>query len=213
MPKGYAARRDGRFTQLYRTHMRGLRPAPSMATPQPRMENSMETNNDNTSTAQPRRQGRRWMKRFAIGSAIAVAIAGTTFAIFGHRHGWHHGGPVDPARVEAHVDWMLKRFYSRIDATDEQKQKIGPIVQAAAKDLLPMREQLRAARGKAAALLEAPTVDRAAVEQLRLDQMKLADDASKRLTQALADTAEVLTPAQRRELAERLGRFSRHRAA
>lgn len=169
----------------------------------------MDTSSDNTT--QPRRPGRRWMKRFAIGSAIAIAIAGT-FAFFGHRHGWHRGGPVDPARVEAHVDWMLKRFYSRIDATDEQKQKIGPIVKAAAKDLLPMREQLRAARGKAAALLEAPTVDRAAVEQLRLDQMKLADDASKRLTQALADTAEVLTPAQRRELAERLGRFSRHRA-
>ncbi len=170
----------------------------------------METKPENTpsapAVAAPARKGRRWGRRFAIGSLIAIAAAGIGFKLF-HHHGWHRGAS-DPAQMESHVNWMLKRFYSRIDATDAQKQKISPIVQAAARDLLPLRERLRAARGQAATLLEAPAFDRAAVEALRQDQMKLADEASKRLAQAIADTAEVLTPEQRRELAARLGRHA-----
>jgi len=115
---------------------------------------------------------------------------------------------VDPARVDAHVDRMLRHFYAEVDATEEQKQKLGPIVKAAAKDLLPMREKLREARGRAHELLDSGVVDRAAIERLRAEQVKLADDGSRRLTQALADAAEVLTPAQRKGIAGHLGRFA-----
>ena len=47
-------------------------------------------------------------------------------------------------------------------------------------------------------------VDRAAIEALRAEQLALADAASKRFAQALGDTAEVLTPEQRRKIDDRL---------
>jgi protein CpxP len=162
----------------------------------------------NTQPAKPRR---RWFRRIAIGSLLAAVAAGIGWKLGAH-HGWHHQrgwhGPVDPARVDARMDRMLERFYKRISATAEQKQKLGPIVKTAAKDLLPLREQIRSARQRAFALLDSATVDRAAIESLRAEQLKLADDASKRLTQAIGDAAEVLSPAQRKDLAARIARFT-----
>ncbi len=52
-----------------------------------------------------------------------------------------------------------------------------------------------------------PSVDRAALEALRADQLQMAEQASRRFTQALADAADVLTPEQRKQLAERAGRW------
>jgi Spy/CpxP family protein refolding chaperone len=70
-----------------------------------------------------------------------------------------------------------------------------------------MRDRMRDARLQAATLLAQPTIDRAALEALRANQLQLAEQASRRLTQALADVADVLTPEQRKQLAERAGRW------
>ena len=67
------------------------------------------------------------------------------------------------------------------------------------------------ARRQAVELLSRESVDRAALETLRADQLRLADQASMRFTQALADVADVLTPEQRKQLAERIGRWHGHR--
>src|SRR5207247_1603810 len=66
-------------------------------------------------------------------------------------------------------------------------------------------------RRQAVELLSQQHVDRAALESLRADQLKLAENASQRLTQALADVADVLTPEQRQQLAERINRRHGHR--
>jgi periplasmic protein CpxP/Spy len=105
---------------------------------------------------------------------------------------------------------MLKHLYVEIDATDLQKQQLGPIVKAAARDLLPMRERMHNARQQAVALLSQPTIDRAALEGLRANQVQAAEEASKRFTRALADIADVLTPEQRKQIAERIGRWRGH---
>ncbi|MFN9773200.1 MAG: Spy/CpxP family protein refolding chaperone [Burkholderiales bacterium] len=107
---------------------------------------------------------------------------------------------------------MADRVVSAVDGTPEQKLKLQGIAQAAMTDLAPLREQARAARRDGIALLSAAAIDRGAIEALRAKQMGLADGASKRLAQAMADTAEVLTPEQRVKLAERMqkraGRWS-----
>ena len=61
----------------------------------------------------------------------------------------------------------------------------------------------RAGRHSIEALTQ-ETVDREALETLRQNKLATADRASQRLLTALADAAEVLTPAQRQELVEEL---------
>ena len=155
---------------------------------------------------------RRFFKRAAIATLIGGIAAGIGIKAFAHG-GWHRGGfmtgPLDPARVDEHLERMLKHLYVEIDATDEQKQKLAPIVKEAAKDLLPLREKTRDARRKALDLLTQDSIDRAAIETLRAEQLQLAEQASKRIAQTLADAAEVLTPAQRKELALRVERHRR----
>jgi Spy/CpxP family protein refolding chaperone len=156
---------------------------------------------------------RRFFKRAAIATligGIAVGIGIKAFAYGGGPGGWHRGGfmagPLDAAQVDEHLDRMLKHLYVEIDATDEQKQKLAPIVKQAVKDLLPLHEKMRDARKKALELLTQDGIDRAAIETLRVEHLQLAEQASRRVTQALADAAEVLTAAQRKELATRIER-------
>ena len=91
-----------------------------------------------------------------------------------------------------------------INATDGQREKLAVIAKSAAKDLLPMRETMRDARKQARELLGQPAVDRAALEKLRADQISTVDAMSKRLSAALGDAAEILTPEQRKELSKRM---------
>jgi Spy/CpxP family protein refolding chaperone len=101
-----------------------------------------------------------------------------------------------PGRIERGVD----RLGWAVDASSEQKQKINAITQKAADDIFELRAKHLEAR-KQVETLAAPTIDRAKLEALRADQMKLAETATKRVTDAVADVAEVLTPAQRADLA------------
>ena len=169
-----------------------------------------------TETTRPEPGADKPRRHFVRNVAIAAAIAGVASVVgikaFAHGHGgWHRGGfmgaAIDPAMMDEHLDRMLKHLYVEIDATDAQKQQLAPIVKAAARDLLPMRTQFHDARRQAVDLLSRERVDRAALEALRADQLRLAEQASSRFTQALADIADVLTPAQRKQLAKRIGRW------
>jgi periplasmic protein CpxP/Spy len=106
------------------------------------------------------------------------------------------------AVVEAHADRMVRHLSIEIDATAEQQEKLRAIVRDAVKDLLPMREKFMSARGTARDLLTQQTIDRAAIEKFRTDVIATHDAASKRLVQAVADVAEVLTPEQRRRISD-----------
>jgi Spy/CpxP family protein refolding chaperone len=136
---------------------------------------------------------------------LATLAGGIGFKAFGHGR-WQGHGPIDPADLEKRLDRMLKHFYVEIDATEAQKQRLEPIVKRAAKDLLPLRENLHAGRREAIELLSQDRVDPAALEALRAKQLGLAEDASRRLTHAIAEAAEVLTPEQRKGLAARFAR-------
>jgi Spy/CpxP family protein refolding chaperone len=159
---------------------------------------------------------RRFFRRAAIATLIGGIAAGigiTAFAHGGGLGGWRGGGMMsgahDPAAMEAHVERMLKHLYVEIDATEEQKQKLAPIVKQAAQELLPLRERMHEARRRGLELLTQETIDRGAIEALRAEQVQLAEQASSRIVRSLADAAEVLTPAQRRQLAQRVERHRR----
>lgn len=116
------------------------------------------------------------------------------------------GGQIDAAEIDKRVQFMTGRLARSIDATPEQSKQLTDIAKAAAKDLMPMHEKMRLVRTQAKELLGGATVDRAAIEKLRSEQIANMDEASKRISNALADAAEVLTPEQRKELSERMAR-------
>jgi Spy/CpxP family protein refolding chaperone len=132
---------------------------------------------------------------------LIVIAAGALLApgISGASRGWRHR---DPERVKQHVSMAADWILYKVEATDDQKSKVQSILDQTLDDLQafhPDREELHAqVRG----LLTAETIDRDAIERLRGEQLERFDVASKRISAAIADVAEVLTPAQRLELAE-----------
>jgi len=151
---------------------------------------------------------RRWLRGIAaLGGASLLGAA--AYAQMTRR-----GREMDAEEFAQRFDSRIGRFVRHVGGTPDQKDKLVAIARAALKDLQPLREQRRGARQRGMQLLAAPAIDRAALEQLRADQMRAADAASRRLLQAMADAAEVLTPEQRAKAAERLshrmGRMGRH---
>jgi periplasmic protein CpxP/Spy len=122
----------------------------------------------------------------------------------GFRHGGMFGGTFDPAQVENRADRMVRHLAVEIDATNEQQDKLRAVVKTTITDILPMREKAQAGRERARALLTQPTVNRADIEALRVEQMSLADAFSKRVAQAIGDASEILTPAQRQKIADHM---------
>ena len=119
-------------------------------------------------------------------------------------HGMMMNADASPADISAHVDHMLKHLYVEIDATAAQQAQIGPLVQQAVTDLLPLRSQLQAGHTQFLTALTQATVDRNSLEAAREAHLQLADTASKRIVQLLGDVGSVLTPAQRQALASHL---------
>jgi len=170
------------------------------------------------SQAAPKAPGRRrFWKRAGIVAAIGAALAGVGAGVFAHGGpgggwggpgGWHARGNMSPELRAKHLDLMIEHMLDGIDVTAEQKSRINEIVAAMVKDMEPFHAQRFEARREAMEILSRPTIDREAIEVFRAEKLKQADAASKRLTQGIADIAEVLTPEQRTELAEK---FSRRR--
>jgi protein CpxP len=166
-------------------------------------------------TVLPPSRGRRTGRIVALVIAAGLTGAAATSAFshgpgFGHGFGpggWHGrfmGGPMDAAQIEDRADRMVRHVAIEIDATTEQQDKLRALVKGAVKDLVPMRDKARDARAKARGLLTQDKVDRAEIEKFRAEQLALADAFSKRVSQAIGEAAEVLTPEQRRKLADRL---------
>jgi Spy/CpxP family protein refolding chaperone len=153
------------------------------------------------SGAAPRRRRSRWLTIALVG-AVLIAVAGSATAFFGRHHRWHDGD-LDPERVRYGVEWMLHDT----DPTDAQVDAITAIAIGAHEDLAGLKARHRAARGAFIAAFTADEVDPQAVEALRTEVLAMADEGVTRLTSALTAAAQQLTPAQRRELAERHRRF------
>jgi Spy/CpxP family protein refolding chaperone len=139
----------------------------------------------------------------------------------GHRGGHHwysrygddtdgpHGAPErEEARPLLAGPVLGSRFVqdalAQVNASDDQRAKVRDLMRAARNDIEVMRDHMPDLRTVAIDELGKPTIDRAALETLRADRQKVADEISKRMTQEAADVAEVFTPEQRATLAAEL---------
>jgi periplasmic protein CpxP/Spy len=136
-------------------------------------------------------------KRRAFKAIAAVA----TLGFLGKAVAQGMPGRGDPAAMaERRVDHLIKL----VNGSPEQKAKLLTLAQAAMADMKPLREQLMAARKRGMELLSAASIDRGAVEKLRSESAQLMDGISRRMSAHMMDAAEVLTPAQRTIVADKM---------
>jgi Spy/CpxP family protein refolding chaperone len=139
--------------------------------------------------------------------ALAGGLAQTASAMPGGagHGGGHHGGAM-----------MAGRMLDSVDASAEQKAQIQAIWQAARTDLRANSEARRALHERMRNLLAQPDIDAAAVEVVRQQMAAQHEQTSRRMTQAMIDASKVLTPEQRKQIAERMTQrramMERHRA-
>lgn len=162
----------------------------------------------NSKHAQPQRL-RRWTVAGLV-AATALTFGAAALHTSAQAHGMGGFGrlgggmaQMDPEVMGKRLEAMVAFRLADIDATPEQKSKITAILKGAANDLAPLRGKGREARQQMRQLLAAPTIDRAQIETLRIQQMQVAETVSRRMLQAMTDAAEVLTPEQRVQLAQK----------
>jgi protein CpxP len=114
-------------------------------------------------------------------------------------------GTTPPAHAHAGMapghsaDAMSQHLYSTLNVTDAQKAKLDPLMKQTATDFGDFHAQLGSGHDQIMTLLTANTVDRSALERMRAAKIREMDLVSKRLVDHLADVAEALTPAQRKQ--------------
>lgn len=128
-----------------------------------------------------------------------------------HRHG--HRGAAEMGQGLGHGmgmgmgmgnPRMMARMLDAVNATAEQRAQIKQISDAARADMKAQHDSGRKLRADSAALFAEPTVDARAAESLRQQMLARHDEASKRQLQTMLDISRVLTPEQRKTLAERM---------
>ena len=160
--------------------------------------------NTSNKSAQPMRPLFKRLAALALVVGVAVTAGVTAIAHTAGGGGWHHGHAVTASDVDAHVDAMLQHIYTEIDVTDAQKAQIDPLVKQAVAECAPLHERFRAAHVDMLALFGADRVDRDAIERVRSDNMRLADEATQRIARLVGDVADVLTVEQRKTLVARI---------
>jgi Spy/CpxP family protein refolding chaperone len=100
----------------------------------------------------------------------------------------------------------MGRMLDKVNATADQRAKIKAILDAARADLKPTIDAGRTLHQQLQTVFAQANIDARAVETLRQQIQANHDTASKRLTQAHLDAANVLTPEQRKTLADLLAK-------
>ncbi|MGA2495844.1 MAG: Spy/CpxP family protein refolding chaperone [Roseiarcus sp.] len=171
-----------------------LQPEPPIQAPQPKGARS---------GASP------WPRALALvgvlAGGVALGVGGAAAVAAGMDHmAWRQGAHL------TFVQRAVARALDSVGASAAQEAKVHDIVAAKFAEIAPKPDDHEALRKQALDLLAAPTIDRAAVERLRIDAVATFDAKSKALVGGLLDVADQLTPAQRAQLAAEVADMPRH---
>lgn len=157
-------------------------------------------------------RGRRWVRvalvatgatmALVIGGAMVLPIGEATAGFFGRHHDRH-----SPEAIREKADFVMGWVLSSVDATDEQEAQVSEILDRTLAELAPLRDAREVDRAAFVAAISGPTVNRAALQDLRAEKVADMTVASEQVVEALADIAEVLTQEQRDELIQMAARW------
>lgn len=158
--------------------------------------------------AQPRLQTLAAIAAVAAAAAFAQpapaqGLSGAPTAPHAMQHAMQHGG-LHQGMHQGMGGHHLARMLDVVKASPDQRSQIKTIMDAAHAELKAQREAGRGLQQQMQAALAAPNIDARQVETLRSQISAGRDAASKRMTQAMVDAARVLTPEQRKTLAEQM---------
>lgn len=171
-----------------------LQPEPPLQTPGPQ-------NRGNSFFSWPRTAG---VAIIALAFGLAIGAGGLAIGAGMDQFGWRQG--MHLAMIQQGASHML----DAIGANAAQEAKIHDIIAAKFAEIAPDPKQHEAMRKQALDLLSAPTIDRDAVEKMRVQAVANFDAKSKQLVGAVLDIADQLTPSQRTELAAHLNEMAQH---
>lgn len=153
-------------------------------------------------------------------AAVAATATATALAFGGGGMGHGMGGDGSMGGRGGHMGergrhgggHMMERVLDSADATKEQRTKIRQIMVAAEEDQRAARAGQQDDRGAMMNLLAQPKIDVAAIEKLRAQRVATHDASSKRMTQAMVEAANVLSPEQRKKVADQMAQMQHRRA-
>jgi periplasmic protein CpxP/Spy len=133
------------------------------------------------------------------GAALLVAVLGTVTLSAWAMPG-SHGGPGMGMMFGGRG---MERMLDSVNASAEQRTQIKAIAERTMADMKTQREAGKGLREQMLKAFAQPTVDANAVEALRAQMLQQHDQSSRRMTQAMIEVSRVLTPEQRKQLADR----------
>jgi periplasmic protein CpxP/Spy len=165
-----------------------------------------ERSNAGTRTQRLGRVSRRLLGGLAvlaIGSALTLSVAQ---AHGGGGPGGAGGGMFGGGPGGGFMAFRMNRVLDRAGASEAQKAQIKTIWEGLQPQLKAVHEQHRQLHQQLTQAMTAPNVDTAAVERLRQQGVALLDKTSGIVTQGLVQTANVLTPEQRKTIAAEMAK-------
>jgi Spy/CpxP family protein refolding chaperone len=170
------------------------------------MRNQATTDSSSSKQCNPgARRRRRWGRRGLAAFFVVLGLGGVAYAAAPGPGHWK--APTTPEEARAHMGEIAGHVLDRIDADDAQRRAINGVLDRSAPPLWTLRGEGKELREEVRDLLTADKIDREGLEEARKDLLELVDRGSRVAFAGLADSAEALTPAQRRQIAETMARM------
>ena len=146
-------------------------------------------------------------RKLVIGAVALVAVIGAGIGAMAYADGGMGPGQWRGKFMRGFMEYRVEQILTDVGASTEQKDKIKTIFKTTMDEVRPQRGEHKQMHEQVVKLLEAPTIDRNAIEALRAKKVAEIDAKSKIIAKAVADAAEILTPDQRKKLIEEWGDF------
>jgi periplasmic protein CpxP/Spy len=137
------------------------------------------------------------------GAALLVAVLGTATLSAWAMPGGHGPGHDGPGLGMMLGGRGLDRMLDSVNASADQRTQIKAIAERTMTDMKAQRDAGKGTRQQLMNLFAQPTVDANAAEALRAQMLQQHDQSSRRMMQAMLEVSRVLTPEQRKQLADR----------